>query len=212
MNPKTHYLDVIKHTKIVAIIRAEDSAQLINVVGALRKGGVRLIEVSMTTPNALTVIEEAVKTFEHEVIIGAGTVLDAETARMAINAGAEFIFSPVFKPEMIELCRRYAKIAIPGAFTPTEILNAWECGADLVKIFPTLQGGPSYIKAIKAPLPQIEMLAVGGVDLDTARAFIDAGCSAVGVGSSLVKKEFLAHNNFEALTELARSYVEVCSG
>jgi 2-dehydro-3-deoxyphosphogluconate aldolase/(4S)-4-hydroxy-2-oxoglutarate aldolase len=212
MNKKTEYLEVIKQTKIVAIIRAKDSAQLINVVGALQEGGVRLIEVSMTTPNALAVIEEAVKTFEDAAIIGAGTVLDAETARMAMNAGAEFIFSPVFKPEMIEICRRYSKIAIPGAFTPTEILNAWECGADLVKIFPTSQLGPSYIKAVKAPLPQIDVIAVGGVELDNAKAFIDAGCSAVGVGSSLVKKEFLEHNNFAALTELARRYVEVCSG
>jgi len=126
MEKKTQNLELVKQTRVIAIIRAKDSAQLINVVGALQEGGVRLIEVSMTTPDALRVIGEAVKTFEHEAIIGAGTVLDAETARMAINAGAEFVFSPVFKPEMIEICRRYSTIAIPGAFTPTEILKAWE--------------------------------------------------------------------------------------
>jgi 2-dehydro-3-deoxyphosphogluconate aldolase/(4S)-4-hydroxy-2-oxoglutarate aldolase len=212
MDKKTQHLEVVKQTKIVAIIRAKDSAQLINVVGALQEGGVRLIEVSMTTPNALRVIEEAIKAFGYEAIIGAGTVLDAETTRMAINAGAEFVFSPVFKPEMIEICRRYSKISIPGAFTPTEILNAWECGADLVKIFPTSQVGPSYIKAVKAPLPQIDLIAVGGVNLDNARAFIKAGCNAIGVGSSLVKKEFLEENNFKPLTELARRYIEVCAG
>lgn len=212
MEKKTHLLELVKHTRVIAIIRAKDSAQLINVVAALREGGIRLIEVSMTTPNALKVIEEAVQAFGHEAAIGAGTVLDAETARLVINAGAEFVFSPVFKPEMIEICRRYSKIAIPGAFTPTEILNAWECGADLVKIFPTSQVGPSYIKAVKAPLPQIDVIAVGGVDLDNAQTFIKAGCSAVGVGSSLVKKEFLEENNFKALTDLARRYVEVCAG
>ena len=140
-----------------------------------------------------------------------GTVLDAETARMVIDVGAEFVFSPVLKPEMIEICRRYSKIAIPGAFTPTEILNAWECGADLVKVFPTSQVGPSYIKAVKAPLPQIDLLAVGGVDLDNAKDFINAGCSAVGVGSSLVKKQFLKDNNFKALTKLAAKYIEACA-
>jgi 2-dehydro-3-deoxyphosphogluconate aldolase / (4S)-4-hydroxy-2-oxoglutarate aldolase len=212
MNTKAQLLESVEQTRVIAIIRAKDSAQLINVVGALRDGGVKLIEVSMTTPNALTVIEEAVKAFDNDVIIGAGTVLDPETARLAITAGAEFVFSPVLKPEMITICRRYSKIAIPGAFTPTEILYAWECGADLVKIFPTSQVGPSYIKAVKAPLPQIDVIAVGGVNLDNARAFIEAGCTAVGVGSSLVKKDFLKDNNFQALSELARQYVEACSG
>lgn len=211
MRDKIQLLEIAKQTKVIAIIRAKDSAQLIQVVAALREGGVKLIEVSMTTPNALKVIEEASNKFGHDAIIGAGTVLDAATARSAILAGAEFIFSPVFKPEMIEICRRYSKVAIPGAFTPTEILNAWECGADLVKVFPTSQVGSSYIKAIKAPLPQVDVLAVGGVDLDNARTFIDAGCSAVGVGSSLVKKEFLTEKNFKALTELAKQYVEACN-
>jgi 2-dehydro-3-deoxyphosphogluconate aldolase/(4S)-4-hydroxy-2-oxoglutarate aldolase len=166
---------------------------------------VSVIEFTLTTPGALRTIEESSRALGDQALIGAGTVLDAETARAAILAGAEFVVAPTLNPEVIEICRRYGKVVIPGAFTPTEILHAWELGADFVKVFPAEFGGPAYIKAVRAPLPQVKMIPVGGVSLETAGAFIRAGAVALGVGSNLVNKKAVVEGRFDQLTATAQA-------
>jgi len=162
----------------------------------------------MTTPGALKVIEQATLKYGEEVIFGVGSVLDPETARAAILAGARFVVCPTLKLSTIEMCHRYDIPVVPGAYTPTEILTAWEAGADMVKVFPSSVGGPAYIKAIKGPLPQVRLVPVGGVDLDTTAEFIRAGAEVVGVGGSLINQKNLAARQFEAITENARRYRE----
>jgi 2-dehydro-3-deoxyphosphogluconate aldolase/(4S)-4-hydroxy-2-oxoglutarate aldolase len=201
-------MGLIRETGVIAIMRARSSEQLLQAADAIREGGVRVIEVTMTTPGALSVIEQAVSKYGDEVLFGAGTVLDAESARAAILAGAQFIVSPSYKPSLVEICRRYSVPAMPGAYTPTEILTAWECGADMVKIFPASVGGPGLIRALKAPLPQVELVPVGGVNLDTTADFVRAGAAAVGVGSALINQRLLELGDFAALTERARRFVE----
>lgn len=198
---------LIEESGIIAIVRFDRPEQLIQVAQAIRAGGVGIIEFTMTTPNALDIIEESGREFGDEVLLGAGTVLDAETARAAILAGAEFIVSPTLDPEVIEVCRRYSKVVIPGAFTPTEILTAWQRGADFVKVFPASFGGPGYLKAIRGPLPQVKLIPVGGVSLENTADFIRAGAVAVAVGGNLVKKRAIAEGNFAELTETARQFV-----
>ncbi len=206
-------LDLIRDTGVIAIMRAQSSDQLLRAADAIREGGVCVIEVTMTTPGALSVVEQAVSKYGEGVLFGVGSVLDAETARAAVLAGAQFVVSPSFKPELVEVCRRYSIPVIPGAFTPTEILATWECGADMVKVFPASLGGPALIKAIKAPLPQIELVPVGGVDMDSTADFIRAGATAVGVGSALISQKVLDSGDFAALTGRARRLVaEVVRG
>jgi 2-dehydro-3-deoxyphosphogluconate aldolase/(4S)-4-hydroxy-2-oxoglutarate aldolase len=163
----------------------------------------------MTTPGALEAIAAARNALGEEAIIGAGSVLDAETARAAILAGAKFIFAPTLDRRVIQMAHRYDCAAVPGALTPTEILSAWSAGADLVKVFPANHFGPQYIRDIHAPMPQIKLTPTGGVNLDTAAEWIQAGCAALGVGSALVKKELIASQNWDELSELARQYVEI---
>jgi len=194
---------------IVAIVRASDSQQLVDVARALADGGVQVMEVTFTVPNVLEVIRDVRRTLGDRVILGAGTVLDAETARAAILAGAEFIVAPTTNFDVVRLCRRYDKLVFPGAFTPTEILAAWEAGADVVKVFPAEVGGPAYLKAVRAPLPQIRLMPTGGVNLETAAAFIQAGACCLGVGGQLVDARAIAERNFDKLTALARQYVAV---
>ena len=201
-------LDLIRKTGVIAIMRAKSSQQLLRAADAIREGGVCAIEVTMTTPEALSVIEQAAAKYDQDVLFGAGTVLDSESARAAILAGAQFIVAPSFNTAVVETCRRYSIPVIPGAYTPTEILTAWECGADMVKVFPASVGGPAFIKALKAPLPQIEVVPVGGVNLDTTAEFIRAGAAAVGVGSSLINQELLESGDFGTLTDRARRFVE----
>ncbi len=204
---------LIEESGIIAIVRFDRSEQLIQVAKAIKAGGVAIIEFTMTTPNALGIIEESAREFGDEVLLGAGTVLDAQTARAAILAGAEFIVGPTLDPEVIEVCRRYSKVVIPGAFTPTEILTAWQWGADFVKVFPATLGGPSYLKAIREPLPQVKLIPVGGVSLENVADFIKAGAVAVAVGGNLVKRKAIAEGNFAELTETARQFVAmVCEG
>ncbi len=191
---------------VIAIMRAKSSAQLIEAAEAVLAGGITAIEVTMTTPGALAVIEKAVVKFGDKVLFGAGSVLDAETARAAMLSGAQFIVCPTFKPATIEICKRYSIPVMPGAYTPTEILTAWEGGADVVKIFPASVGGPAYIKALKGPLPHIRMAAVGGVDLTTTTDFFKAGIDMVGVGGELVSQALLDDKNFAAITERARDF------
>ena len=190
-------------TGVIGVVRTESSKELLQVAEAIRAGGVRCIEIAMTTPNALRVIEEVASELE-DVLVGAGTVLDPETARAAILAGAEYLVSPTLNFKVIELAKRYGKIAIPGAFSPTEILAAWEAGADIVKVFPATRLGPQYFKDIKAPLPQVRLMPTGGVDANNAADFIRAGADVICVGSALVDKEAIAEGRFEVLTENAR--------
>lgn len=204
---RDEHIQQIEEGGVIAIVRFDRSEDLVQVARAVRAGGVRAIEFTMTTPNALQIIQQATREFGPDVLLGAGTVLDPETARAAILAGAEFVVAPTLDPATIEVCRRYSKVVIPGAFTPTEILTAWECGADFVKVFPAEFGGPGYFKAILAPLPQVKLIPVGGVSLETTGDFIKAGAAAVAVGSNLVKKSAIAAGRFDELTELARGFV-----
>jgi len=204
-------LDIIRHTGVIAIMRTQSSEQLLRAADAIREGGVRAIEVTMTTPGALAVIEQATARYQRadqEVLFGAGTVLDAESARAAILAGAQFIVAPSFSPGLVEICRRYSVPVMPGAYTPTEIVTAWECGADMVKVFPAGVGGPALIKALKAPLPQIELVPVGGVKVENTADFVRAGAAAVGVGSALINQKLLDSQDFGTLTERARRFME----
>ncbi len=200
-------LDRIIDCGVVAVLRADSSAELLDVAGALREGGVVAIEVTMTTPGALKVIEEAAASMK-DSIIGVGTVLDPETARAAILAGAEYIVSPTLHLGVIEMAKRYGKVVMPGAFTPTEILTAWQAGADVVKVFPASVGGPSYFKDVRGPLPQVRLMPTGGVDLTTTGPFIKAGACAVGAGSAMVDKKAVSAGKFDVITETARKFVD----
>ncbi len=201
-------LQLIRATGVIAIMRAQSSGQLIAAADAIRQGGVRAIEVTMTTPGALDVIAEATRRYGDAVLFGAGTVLDAETARTAILAGAGFIVAPTLNLEMIALCKRYAIPVLPGCYTPTEMLTAWEAGADMVKLFPAEVGGPDLIRAILAPLPQLQIVPVGGVDLNTAADFIRKGAAALGVGSSLINQKSLESGDMTELTRRAQAFIE----
>lgn len=198
----------IESTGLVAIIRASSSGELVDAVKALRDGGVTCIEVTMTTPNALEVIRQAREALGESAAIGVGTVLDSETARQAILSGAQFVVAPVLDLPTIELCRRYSVPIMPGAFTPTEILRAWQAGADFVKIFPTSSVGPKYLKDIRGPLPQVKMIPTGGIDLGNVAEFIRAGASAVGIGTALISKDLLAKRDFVGLKALATQWLE----
>ena len=210
MSGKQEVLTVLKESGVVAVIRTDNASDLIDVSKALRKGGVKFIEITMTVPGALGVIQEAVSRLEgEEVFIGAGTVLDAETARAAILAGASYIVGPTFNQEVVELCNRYGIVVMPGAYTPLEILNAWQSGGDIVKVFPAGIGGPRFFKDIKGPLPQIDLLPTGGVDLETAPQFIKAGACAIGVGGALVGKALIENRDYRAITKNAQKFIEV---
>jgi len=204
---KTQKLDLIRSSGVIAIMRAKSPDQLIAAADAIKTGGVRVIEVTMTTPGALQVIEAATARYGDEVLFGAGSVLDTETARAAILAGAGFVVAPTLKLAVIELCNRYGIPVMPGTFTPTEALTAWEAGADMVKLFPASIGGPELIKAILAPLPQLEIVPVGGVELDNAAAFIKSGAAALGVGSSLVNQKLLDTGDMAELTRRAAAFI-----
>ncbi len=203
------YLQQVLDAGIIAVVRAPDPAPLVDVIRALADGGVTVAEVTFTVPNALKVIEQARRELPHNILLGAGTVLDAETARAAILAGAQFIVAPTLNLEVIRTCHRYDKLVMPGAFTPTEILTAWEAGADIVKVFPADNLGPTFFKAMRGPLPQVRLMPTGGVDLQTAAKFLEAGACALGIGSQMVDPKAVANRDFPRLRELARQYVSV---
>jgi 2-dehydro-3-deoxyphosphogluconate aldolase/(4S)-4-hydroxy-2-oxoglutarate aldolase len=205
---RTAKLNLIRKTGVVAIMRATSSEQLIAAADAIKAGGVRVIEVTMTTPGALNVIDQATSKYGDEVLFGAGSVLDAETARAAILSGAGFIVAPTLDLGTIALCNRYSIPVMPGCYTPSEMLTAWQAGADMVKLFPASVGGPALVKAIRAPLPQLEIVPVGGVNLDTAADFIRNGAAALGVGSSLVNQKLLDAGDMDELTRRATAFVE----
>lgn len=205
---KSDVLQRIREVRIVPIVRASSGDEAMAVIEAVRAGGINVFEITMTVPGAIKVIEQVVGRYGDEVLVGAGTVLDAETARACILAGAQFVVSPALNLATIELCRCYSVTVCPGALTPTEIVTAWQAGADVVKIFPcSAMGGASYLKALKAPLPQIELIPTGGVSLQTAAEYINAGALALGVGSDLVDMKAIRAGKPEKVTNAARAYV-----
>ena len=205
---KHQQLQIIRETGIIAIMRAGNSERLLAAAEAILAGGVRAVEVTMTTPGALEVIKAAAKRFQGKLLFGVGSILDAQTARSAILSGAHFIVAPTINFDVIQLCNRYSVPVMPGCYTPTEALAAWEAGADMIKLFPATVGGPGFVKALLAPLPQLEIVPVGGVDLTNAADFIRAGSTALGVGSSLVNQELLDSGDMAELTRRAAAFVE----
>jgi 2-dehydro-3-deoxyphosphogluconate aldolase / (4S)-4-hydroxy-2-oxoglutarate aldolase len=208
MATKEQNLKKIADAGVVAVIRANSKDQLIGITEALLAGGVPAIEVTMSTPKAIAGIEMLADRFGDSAVIGVGTVIDAATARDAIGAGAQYVVSPMFDEEIVATARRYGKIVIPGAFTPTEILRAWSAGADVVKVFPSTGLGPQYFKDILAPLPQLRLTPTGGVDLKNVGDWIKAGAVFVGAGSSLVSKDALGKNDWASITANAKAFVE----
>jgi 2-dehydro-3-deoxyphosphogluconate aldolase/(4S)-4-hydroxy-2-oxoglutarate aldolase len=194
---------------IVAVVRAEKGDQLVEVAEALLAGGVTAIEVTFTVPAAHRVIERVAERLGDRIILGAGTVLDAETARIAMLSGAHYIVAPNTNPDVIRMCRRYSKPVMPGALTPTEVIAAWEAGADVVKVFPSDLTGPKYLKALHGPLPHIRLMPTGGVTLETAADFLKAGACALGVGSSLVDPKLVSAGKLTQIESLARQYVQI---
>ncbi len=194
---------------LVAVVRSPDSQQLVEVVRALADGGVTVVEITMTVPGALDVVKQVRQALGDRVLLGAGTILDPETARAAFLAGAEYLVAPTVNLDVIRLCQRYDKLVMPGAFTPTEILAAWEAGADIVKVFPAEVVGPAFFKAVRGPLPQVRLMPTGGVDLNTAAAFLKAGACCLGVGGQLVEPAAVARRDFDRIRDLARQYVEI---
>jgi 2-dehydro-3-deoxyphosphogluconate aldolase/(4S)-4-hydroxy-2-oxoglutarate aldolase len=205
---RTETLRRIAAIGILPVVRAPSADDALAAVEAMRAGGIDIVELTMTVPSAVKVIERVVERYGDAVVVGAGTVLDAETARACILAGAAFIVSPIIDVPTIRACRTYSIPVVPGALTPTEVVRAWRAGADLVKVFPCgAVGGASYIKALRAPLPQIELIPTGGVSLATVGDFIAAGAFAVGAGADLVDIARLRRGDHAGLTESARSYV-----
>jgi 2-dehydro-3-deoxyphosphogluconate aldolase / (4S)-4-hydroxy-2-oxoglutarate aldolase len=191
----------------VAVIRMKEPDKLLAVADALAEGGVRALEVTMTVPRALAMIEALAPKLPAGFLLGAGTVLDSETARLAVLAGASFVVSPVFRPEVVTTCHRYDVAAMPGCFTPTEILAAWEAGADVVKVFPATSLGPGFFRDVRGPLPQVKLMPTGGVSLDNAGDWIRAGAVAVGVGTALLDTRAIASGDYGVITANARRLV-----
>lgn len=191
----------------MAIIRMPDPAALRAVVDALAEGGVRALEVTMTVPRAIELIAEIAPTLPGDFLFGAGTVLDGETVRRAVDAGAQFIVSPVFRRDVISAAHEAGVPVMPGCFTPTEILEAWDMGADIVKVFPATSVGPGYLKDVRGPLPQVKLMPTGGVSIDNAGDWLRAGAVAVGVGSALVDTKAIAAKNFNVISDNARRIV-----
>jgi 2-dehydro-3-deoxyphosphogluconate aldolase / (4S)-4-hydroxy-2-oxoglutarate aldolase len=192
---------------VVAVIRLKDPAKLRATVDAMSEGGVRALEVTMTVPRAVEMIRELAPSLPEGFLLGAGTVTDAETARQVIDAGASFVVSPIFRPDVIAVCHEHDVPAMPGCFSPTEIFTAHQCGADVVKIFPATALGPQFIRDVRAPLPQIKVMPTGGVTLDNAGDWIRAGAVAVGVGSALVDAKAIEAGRFDVITANARRVV-----
>jgi 2-dehydro-3-deoxyphosphogluconate aldolase/(4S)-4-hydroxy-2-oxoglutarate aldolase len=194
----------IEECGVVAVIRMQEPEKLGAVIAALIEGGVRALELTMTVPRAIEMIAELAPTLPDGFLIGAGTVLDAETACRAIEAGAQFVVGPVFRPEVIAECHRHDVAALPGCFTPTEILSAWDAGADIVKVFPATSLGPKFLKDLRGPLPHVKLMPTGGVTLDNAGEWIRAGAVAVGIGTALVDTAAIAANDYRILVTNAQ--------
>ncbi len=206
---KQQLLAAILEIGVVPVVRTPTAESAILAIEAMHRGGIRVAEVTMTVPGAIQVLEKLANLLGDKIILGAGTVLDPETARACMLAGAQFFVTPSLRVSTIEMCHRYAKPVFPGALTPTEVLTAWEAGADAVKVFPcSAVGGAKYIKALKGPFPQIEMIPTGGVNLETVADFLQAGSCAVAVGSELIDAETIKAGKYEVFEERARQYLE----
>ncbi len=195
----------------VAIVRLDDLAEAVAIGEALVEGGIRALEFTLTNPDALKAVGEVRARLEDRALVGAGTVLDGESAREAISAGAQFVVTPIYQRDVIERGRESGVPVISGAMSPTEVFAAWQDGADLVKVFPARSLGPAYIKDLLGPLPQLKLVPTGGVELDNCAAFIEAGAYTVALGSSLVDKAVISRRDWGALSALARQYVEACT-
>ena len=194
---------------IVAVVRSTESAPLVDVCRALVAGGIDVAEITFTVPDALDVLKATRKALGDRILLGAGTVLDAETARAAFLAGAEYLVSPTLDLDVIRMARRYGKLVMPGCFTPTEALQAWQAGADIIKVFPAELLGPGFFKAMRGPLPQIRLMPTGGVDLKTAHSFLEAGACCLGLGSQLIDPKAVAARQFDIISETARKYRDI---
>jgi len=212
MVSRTDILQRILEKKAIAVIRMTDVARLMRVIEAIRAGSVECVEITMTVPGAVDVIRDVSQSIGDEALIGAGTILDAETARQAIEAGADFIVGPVLDRGVIETAHRYEKVVIPGAFSPGEIVAAWRAGADIVKVFPATVLGPGYFKDLRGPLPQIRLCPTGGVTVENAGEWIKAGACCVGIGTDLLDKKAIAEDRYEVLTGKARRLVANLEG
>lgn len=208
---KSEVINAIKKHKITAIVRGVEAEKAVKIARALYQGGINLIEVTFNTQGAAEMIAAIKEEMEDRMYIGAGTVLDSETAKQAMDVGAEFILSPSTNKGMIEICNKYAKVAIPGIATPTEAVKAMKMGADIIKFFPAAASGPLYLKSIKGPLNHVEVMAVGGINLNNAKTFIDAGAIALGIGTSLVKNKLVENDRFDTIEARAREFVQLVS-
>lgn len=207
---RARIIAVIEELGIIPMVRAASADEAMRAIDAIKEGGISVLEITMTVPGAVKVIEEVVKRFGPDATVGAGTVLDPETARICILAGAQFVVSPALNVDTIAMCRRYGVPVMPGALTPTEVVTAWTAGADFVKVFPAGSvGGASYIKNLKGPLPQIKIIPTGGVSLKTAADFIKAGASALGVGTDLVDVKAIRAGEAHLITERAKQFLEI---
>ncbi len=206
---KESVMSAIRDIGIVPVVRTESAESAIKAIEAIYRGGIRAAEITMTVPGAIRALEKIADQFGDQIVLGAGTVLDAETARACMLAGAEFFVTPSLNVKTIELARRYSKAIMPGALTPTEVLAAWEAGGDAIKIFPAgAVGGAKYIKALRAPFPQIEMVPTGGVNLETIGEFLKAGACAAGVGAELIDAANIKAGNFAVFEERARQFLQ----
>jgi 2-dehydro-3-deoxyphosphogluconate aldolase/(4S)-4-hydroxy-2-oxoglutarate aldolase len=202
-------LALIREVGLIPIVRARSPEDAFRAAEAIVNGGIGIAEITMTVPHAIRVMERVAERYGEKVLLGAGTILDPESCRVALLAGAEFIVTPSLDVSVIEVARRYSKPCFPGALTPTEVITAWQAGADMVKIFPCGPvGGPKYIKALKGPFPQIDFVPTGGVNLETTPEFIKAGAAAVAAGGELVDAKALQDGNLEVITSNARKFVE----
>jgi 2-dehydro-3-deoxyphosphogluconate aldolase/(4S)-4-hydroxy-2-oxoglutarate aldolase len=209
---KQAVLSAMMDIGIVPVVRTASAESAIKSIEAIYRGGIRAAEITMTVPGALRALEKLADQFGDKIVLGAGTVLDPETARSCMLAGAEFFVTPALKLSTIEMARRYSKVICPGALTPTEVLTAWEAGADIVKVFPCGNvGGPKYIKALKAPLPHVEMIPTGGVNLETAGEFLKAGACAVAVGAELVDAKTITEGKYEVFEDRAKLFLAAVS-
>src|SRR2546423_9455289 len=207
---KAEVIRQIRDTGVIPVVRANSADEAMRAIDAIREGGISILEITMTVPGAVSVIKEVATRYHNEALVGAGTVLDPETAKDCISAGAQFVVSPSLNLETIAYCRGMDVVVMPGALTPTEVVQAWTAGADFVKVFPAgAVGGANYIKALKAPLPQIELVPTGGVSLTTAGEFIRAGAAAVGVGTDLVDIKAIREGQASLITERAKQFVEI---
>ncbi len=209
MSSRSEIIEAVKEYKLISIVRGVEKNKALEIADALYQGGVKLIEVTFNTEGAVEMIEAINKEFGDKMYVGAGTVLDSETAKQAINAGAEYILSPSLNENMVNTCNRYGKVAVPGVATPTEAVEAMQVGADLIKFFPAAASGANYLKSVRGPLDHVEIIAVGGVSIDNALDFLDAGAVGLGVGSSLVKNELIEAGNFEGIKQNASNFINL---